>query len=273
MEALIVAAILGLVEGLTEFIPVSSTGHLIIVSEMLNLDHAKSDSFNIIIQLGAILAVVYLYRDRFADFFNWEKIKELKTLATQKTTTRLNLIHIAIAIIPVLGIGFVTRKLIKTYLFNTEVVIFSLIFVGIIMIVVEKFKPTPVVKSLDEITYLDSLIIGLGQCFALIPGVSRSGATMITGMLRRVDVKTSADFSFLISVPVISAATIYEFIKVYDQFNASDMLQLFVGFTVSFLIAIVGIKGFLVVLKRLSITPFAIYRILFGLFYYFLMRS
>lgn len=273
MEALIVAAILGLVEGLTEFIPVSSTGHLIIVSEMLKLDHAKSDSFNIIIQLGAILAVVYLYRDRFADFFNWEKIKELKTLATQKTTTRLNLIHIAIAIIPVLGIGFFTRKLIKTYLFNTDVVIFSLIFVGIIMIIVEKFKPAPVVKSLDELTYLDSLIIGLGQCFALIPGVSRSGATMITGMLRKVDVKTSADFSFLISVPVISAATIYEFIKVYDQFNASDMLQLFVGFAVSFLIAIVGIKGFLIVLKRLSITPFAIYRILFGLFYYFVMRS
>lgn len=272
MEALIAAAILGLVEGLTEFIPVSSTGHLIIVSEILKLDHAKSDSFNIIIQLGAILAVVYLYRDRFAEFFNWGKIKELKNLAKEKQTTRLNLIHIALAIIPILTIGFFTRKLIKTYLFNTDVVIFSLIFVGVIMIVVEKFKPRPNVKSLDEISYMDALIIGLGQCFALIPGVSRSGATMLTGMLRKIDVKTSADFSFLISVPVISAATIWEFIKVYDQFTASDMLQLLVGFTVSFLIAIVGIKGFLVVLKRLSITPFAIYRIIFGLAYYFIMR-
>ena len=104
MEALIIAAILGLVEGLTEFIPVSSTGHLIIVSELLHLDHAKSDSFNIIIQLGAILAVVYLYRERFYEFFNFQKIKELKTLISAKTTTRLNLIHIALAIIPVLAL-------------------------------------------------------------------------------------------------------------------------------------------------------------------------
>lgn len=272
MEALIIAAILGLVEGLTEFIPVSSTGHLIIVSEWLQLDHTKSDSFNIIIQLGAILAVVYLYKERFYEFFNWQKIKELKTLATQKTTQRLNLIHIALAIIPVLAIGFLTRKLIKTYLFNTDVVIFSLIFVGIIMIVVEKFKPKAQIKSLDELTYGDALVIGLGQCFALIPGVSRSGATMITGMLRKVDVKTSADFSFLISVPVISAATIYEFLKVYSQFSTDDLLQLMVGFIVSFLVAIAGIKGFLVVLKRLSITPFAIYRIIFGIAYYLLMK-
>lgn len=272
MEELIVAAILGLVEGLTEFIPVSSTGHLIIASELLKLDHAKSDSFNIIIQLGAILAVVYLYRDRFREFFNWQKIMELKELAKKKESTRLNLIHIAVAIIPVLAIGFVTRKLIKTYLFNTHVVVFSLIFVGILMIVVEKFKPKAQVHSLDEITYLDAFIIGLGQCFALIPGVSRSGATMLTGMLRKVDVKTSADFSFLISVPVISAATIYEFIKSYSLFSMSDLLSLLVGFSVSFLIAIVGIKGFLVVLKRLSITPFGIYRIVFGLVYYLFSR-
>jgi undecaprenyl-diphosphatase len=272
MEALIIAAILGLIEGLTEFIPVSSTGHLIIVSEWLQLDHTKSDSFNIIIQLGAILAVVYLYKERFYEFFNWQKIKELKNLATQKATQRLNLIHIALAIIPVLAIGFLTRKLIKTYLFNTDVVIFSLIFVGVIMIVVEKFKPRPQIKSLDELTYADALVIGLGQCFALIPGVSRSGATMITGMLRKVDVKTSADFSFLISVPVISAATIYEFLKVYSQFSTDDLLQLLVGFIVSFLVAIAGIKGFLVVLKRLSITPFAIYRIIFGIAYYLLMK-
>ena len=272
MEALIVAAILGLVEGLTEFIPVSSTGHLIIVSEWLNLDHTKSDSFNIIIQLGAILAVVYLYKERFYEFFNWQKIKELKTLATQKTTQRLNLIHIALAITPILGIGFVTRKFIKAHLFNTDVVIFSLIFVGVIMIVVEKFKPKAEILSLDELSYLDALVIGLGQCFALIPGVSRSGATMVTGMLRKVDVKTSADFSFLVSVPVISAATIYEFLKVYSLFSTDDLLQLLVGFVVSFLIAIVGIKGFLIVLKRLSITPFAIYRIIFGVTYYLLMK-
>lgn len=273
MEALIVAAILGLVEGLTEFIPVSSTGHLIIVSEMLKLDHAKSDSFNIIIQLGAILAVVFLYRERFLEFFNLNKIKELKNFRSPQVAGRLNLIHITLAIVPILAIGFVTRKLIKTYLFNTNVVVFSLIFVGILLIVAEKFKPKAEIHDLDSISYLDAFIIGLGQCFALIPGVSRSGATMITGMLRKVDVKTAADFSFLISVPVIGAATIYEFLKVYSQFSSSDLLELLVGFTVSFLIAIVGIKGFLIVLKRLSITPFAIYRIVFGLVYYLFTRS
>lgn len=272
MEALIVAAILGLVEGLTEFIPVSSTGHLILVSEWLHLDHAKSDSFNIIIQLGAILAVVFLYRERFFEFFNWQKIKDLKNIKGQTPDTRLNLVHIFCAIAPVLLIGFVTRKYIKAHLFNSHVVILSLIIVGIIMLIVDKFKPKPEIKSLDEISYTNAFIIGLGQCFALIPGVSRSGATMLTAMMRKVDVKTAADFSFLISVPVISAATIYEFLKVYSEFSSSDLLQLSVGFIVSFLIAVVGIKGFLVILKRLSITPFAIYRIAFGLLYYFIMK-
>jgi undecaprenyl-diphosphatase len=272
MEALIIAAILGIVEGLTEFIPVSSTGHLIIVSELLHLDHLKSDSFNIIIQLGAILAVVFLYRDRFKEFFNLEKIKELKALMSVKKTERLNLIHIAVAILPVLAIGFVTRKFIKAHLYNSHVVVFSLIVVGILMIVIERFKPKPIIHSVDDINYTDAFIIGLGQCFALIPGVSRSGATMLTAMIRKVDVKASADFSFLISVPVISAATIYELLKVYSTFNRSDFLGLFVGFTFSFLIAIVGIKGFLIVLKRLSLTPFGIYRIVFGLFYYLFTR-
>ncbi|NOT77842.1 MAG: undecaprenyl-diphosphate phosphatase [Bacteriovoracaceae bacterium] len=272
MESIINAAFLGLVEGLTEFIPVSSTGHLIIVSEFLKLDHTKSDSFNIIIQLGAILAVVYLYRERFYDFFNWKKIQELPSLIKTKNPDRLNLIHIFVAIMPILMIGFVSRKWIKTYLFNTDVVVASLILVGILMIIVEKFKPMPTVHSLDKLTYKEALIIGLGQCFALIPGVSRSGATMLTGMLIKIDVKTSADFSFLISVPVIAAATIYEFIKVYGQFTSADLWQLLVGFGVSFIVAIMGIKGFLIVLKRLSITPFAIYRIFFGLFYYFFSR-
>lgn len=268
MEALIIAAILGLVEGLTEFIPVSSTGHLIIASELLGLSHEQSDSFNIIIQFGAILAVVYLYRDRFADFFNIQKIKELKILVKAKSTSRLNLIHIALAIIPVLALGFISRKFIKAYLFNSNVVILSLIIVGILMIVIEKFKPEPVISNLDELTYKDAFVVGLGQCFALIPGVSRSGATMLTAMLRKIDVKTAADFSFLISVPVIGAATLYELLKSYQSFTSSGILHILVGFTVSFLIAVVGIKGFLVVLKRLSLTPFGIYRIIFGVFYY-----
>jgi len=272
MESIINAIILGIVEGLTEFIPVSSTGHLIIVSEWLNLDHQKSDSFNIIIQLGAILAVVFLYKERFLEFFNWKNIKALPRLLKEKKTPRLNLIHIALAIFPVLFIGFITRKWIKLHLYNSHVVVASLVVVGILMIIISKFKPKAEIHSLDELSYKDAFIIGIFQCFALIPGVSRSGATMLTSMMRKVDVKTSADFSFLISVPVISAATIYEFLKVYQSFTSSDLWQLLVGFVVSFIVAVIGIKGFLLVLKKLSLTPFGFYRILFGIFYYFLSR-
>ncbi len=272
MESLINAAILGIVEGLTEFIPVSSTGHLIIVSEWLKLDHLKSDSFNIIIQFGAILAVVFLYKDRFIEFFSWSKIKELPGLINIKNPNRLNLIHIAVAIFPVLFIGFITRKWIKAHLYNSHVVVASLVIVGVLMIIIEKYKPKPSLHSLDQLTYTDALVIGLFQCFALIPGVSRSGATMLTAMMRRIDVKTSADFSFLISVPVISAATIYEFLKVYALFSSSDLWQLLIGFSVSFVVAVIGIKGFLIVLKKLSITPFGYYRIFFGIIYYFFSR-
>ena len=181
---LITASILGIVEGLTEFLPVSSTGHLIIATDLLHKNQEDLVSFNIIIQFGAILAVVVLYWSRFKHLLNDNK---------------LNWKHIAIATTPVLGIGFITRKFIKHYLFNPSVVTFTTIFVALIIIYVEKRKPKPVIHSLDELTYKDTFIIGMGQCFALIPGVSRSGATMLTAMMRKVDVKTSADFSFLIS--------------------------------------------------------------------------
>ncbi len=266
MEALITAVILGLIEGLTEFLPVSSTGHLIIVSDLLHLNQEKYASFNIIIQLGAILAVVYLYHKKFLDLCNANSIKNLPRTFQQK---KLNLIHIGIAIIPALAIGFVSRHFIKTHLFNPHVVVKSLIVVGVIMIIVEKIKPKAQVSDVDEITYKDAFIIGLGQCWALIPGVSRSGATMLTAMMRKIDVKTSADFSFLISVPVITIATVYEFLKVYRSFNAADSLQLFAGFVVSFLVAVAAVKGFLTILKKLSLTPFALYRIALGLIYYF----
>lgn len=263
--------ILGIIEGLTEFLPVSSTGHLLIASELLNLKGAKTDSFNIIIQLGAILAVVFLYKKRFFSFFNITKLKELTDLEAIKNSKTLNLVHITLAILPILTIGFLARKFIKEYLFNTHVVIGSLIIVGVIMIIVERYRPRAQIKSLDHISYKDAFFIGLAQCFALIPGVSRSGSTMVMGMIRKIDVQTSADFSFLISVPVIGAATIYEFLKVYSEFSSDDLISLVIGFVVTFVVAIIGIKGFLIVLKRLSITPFAVYRIMIGIIYYFIM--
>lgn len=267
MEALYTSLILGIVEGLTEFLPVSSTGHLIMASDLLHLDQEKWASFNIIIQLGAILAIVFLYYTRFQDFVNPRKLMELKNNLSIKG---LNALHIAIAILPALAIGYVGRHFIKAHLFNPYVVCGSLVIVGIIMLIVEKIKPAPVIKSVDEMSYMDAFVIGLCQIFALIPGVSRSGATMMAAMMRKIDVRTSADFSFLISVPVITIATVYEFLKSMSSFNAGDAFQLFAGFVVSFIVAIAAVKGFLAVLKKLSLAPFAIYRIVAGLAYYFL---
>lgn len=270
MEALYTAIILGIIEGLTEFLPISSTGHLIIATDILRLNQEKYSSFNIIIQLGAILAVVVLYYNRFRNFLSLRNLMDLiKDLKNETPPSGLNSLHIAIAILPTLAIGYLSRHFIKAHLFNPYVVVSALVIVGVIMLIVEKFSPTATIKSVDEINYRDAFIIGFSQCFALIPGVSRSGATMLVAMMRKVDVKTAADFSFLISVPVIAIATAYEFLKSYSSFNASDSFQLFVGFIVSFIVALAAIKGFLAVLKKLSLAPFAFYRIFLGLWYYF----
>ncbi len=270
METLYTALILGIIEGLTEFLPVSSTGHLIIATDILHLNQEKYSSFNIIIQLGAILAVVFLYHNRFRNFLSIKNLLDhKKELEAGIAPTLLNSIHIAIAIVPTLAIGYLSRHFIKAHLFNPYVVVSSLVIVGIIMLIVEKFKPEPTIKSVDVLSYKDAFVIGMSQCFALIPGVSRSGATMVTAMIRKVDVKTAADFSFLISVPVITIATAYEFLKSYSSFNTSDVFQLFVGFVVSFIVALAAIKGFLAILKKLSLSPFAFYRIFLGLWYYF----
>lgn len=268
MSSILVAIILGIVEGLTEFLPVSSTGHLIIATDLLKQNQDALSSFNIIIQFGAILAVVVLYRERFIEFFNYKKIISLKNDYKVK---RLNLIHIALAVLPVLAIGFVTRKYIKAHFYNPYFVIFTTISVAFIMIIIEKFKPKAEIMTIDDISYKDAFIIGMGQCFALFPGVSRSGATILTSMVRKLEIKAAADFSFLISVPVITAATLYELLKSYHDFHSDQIIMLLIGLVVSFVVAILAIKTFLTVLKKLGLTPFAIYRIFFGLFYYYFM--
>lgn len=259
---MLAAIILGIIEGLTEFLPVSSTGHLIIATDFLKLNQVKYSSFNIIIQFGAILAVVFLYRERFIDFINIKKLKEIKT------SKNLNLFHIFLAIFPVLSIGFISRKMIKQYLYNPLFVVFTTVFVAIIMILIEKKKPEEKIFSLDQISYKNAFFIGLGQVFALFPGVSRSGSTMLTSMCLKINTKTAADFSFLISVPVISAATLYELLKSWNEFDSNQIGILIVGLLTSFMVAIFAIKTFITVLKKYGLTPFAYYRIIFGILYY-----
>lgn len=273
MELLFTTIILGMIEGLTEFLPVSSTGHLILATDIFKLNQEKYTSFNIIIQLGAIMAVVFLYHKRFQQFLNFKNLRQAKEdFKKGKIPTELNIIHISIAILPTLALGYLCRHFVKTHLYNSPVVVSSLIIVGILMLIILKIKPAPTVHSVDELSYQDALLIGFSQFFALIPGVSRSGATMLCAMMRKVDVKTAAHFSFLISVPIIGIATGYEFLKSYSSFNTQDLFQLFVGFSVSFIVAILAIKGFLAILTKLSLAPFAFYRIILGLWftYYFI---
>jgi undecaprenyl-diphosphatase len=254
--------ILGLVEGLTEFLPVSSTGHLILTSHLLNLPAEKYNSINIIIQLGAILAVIFLYPTRF------KKLLTFNALKFQRDPKELNLWHIFFAIMPALILGFFARHFIKNVLMTPTTVTVSLIVVGIFMIIGERLKPKVKVESIDAISYKDSLIIGIGQTFSLIPGVSRSGATILFSMGRGIDLKTSADFSFFISVPIITLATLYELLKSYHLFSSNDLGLLMFGLAISFGVAILGIKFFLKVLKHFSLTPFAIYRIILGIIFY-----
>ncbi len=267
MNEFITAFILGIVEGTTEFLPISSTGHLIIATQLLNKNQESLASFNIIIQLGAILAVLFLYKEQFVRLLNFKSLEPIK-LDQFNHPRHLNLIHIALSIFPVLAIGFLLRKWIKLHLYNPQTVTASLIVVGIIMLIIEKIKPKSEIHSIDHLSYQDALLIGIAQITALIPGVSRSGATMLMAMMRKIDVKISADFSFLISVPVIGLATLYELLKSYQDFNSDMLFSLLIGLFTSFVVAIIAIKTFLRILKKLSLTPFAIYRILFGLAYY-----
>jgi undecaprenyl-diphosphatase len=251
MSDIIKAVILGIVEGLTEFIPVSSTGHLILVGDGLSFKSANTATFEIAIQLGAILAVVVIYRGFFSQFLNYKNWlnKEAK--------------NILVAILPALIMGFFFHGLIKKYLFSSLTVVLALLVGGVIMIIAEKFlKKEAQTKQVEDITIKQSFIIGISQCFALWPGMSRSGSTIVGGLLAGLDHKTSAKFSFIIAVPVMFAAVGYDILKSLSSLTIIDLYLISIGFVVSFFVALLAIVSFIKILSRFKLTPFAIYRIL-----------
>ncbi len=251
---IIKAAILGIVEGLTEFIPVSSTGHLILASAVLPFSKGNAATFDIAIQLGAILSVVVLYRDFFIETFSpkgWLK-KDMKI--------------IAVAILPAILIGFITHSYIKHYLFSPFTVAIGLLVGAILMIVTEKIlRIKPTTKSIDEISYFQALGIGITQCFSLWPGFSRSGSTIVGGLLVGMDYKTSAKFSFIIAVPVMLLAVGYDLIKSASTLSLSDAYLIGVGFVMSFIVGMAAIVGFMKLLERFKLFPFAVYRIILAM--------
>jgi undecaprenyl-diphosphatase len=274
MEGIIKAILMGVVEGLTEFIPVSSTGHLIMVGEIIGFTGQKAATFEIAIQLGAILSIVFLYRDRFTRFLSGFNIQMLKeAINSDGNNHELNLVHVAIAILPVMVVGFFLHGIIKQYLFSSATVVVGLIIGGIIMIGVEqKFLKDSTTISLDSISYRQALGVGLAQCCALWPGVSRSGATIVGGLLMRMDHRSSAEFSFLIAVPVMFVATIYDLLKSWSLLGTDDLMMLAVGFTVSFICAWLSVVTFLKILSRWKLSPFGWYRIGVACLFYLLIN-
>lgn len=249
------AILMGLVEGLTEFLPVSSTGHLILFGDAIKFDTANASVFDVVIQMGAIAAVLVAYCKRFShvavSFFTEKKSRNFIWL-------------LLLAFLPAAVIGGVLHSAIKTHLFNPTVVAYSLIIGGLIMIAIDRLPLTPKIKDVDEIGFVDAIKIGFFQCLAMIPGVSRSGASIIGGMLTGLNKQTAAEFSFFLAVPTLTAAALYDLYKSWSVLNADDLGLMAVGFLSSFVFAMLVITFFIKLIVRFGFTPFALYRIVLG---------
>ncbi len=257
LHTLVVAFILGVVEGLTEFLPVSSTGHMIIVGSWLGFDDEKAKTFEVIIQLGSILAVVVMFWRRL---FGLIGIHFGAVPHEGRGKDHLTLGHILLAMIPAVVLGLVFHSTIKS-LFNPQNVMYALIVGGFLLLAAEWLKPkTPRATGLDDITYRQAFMIGCFQCLALWPGFSRSGATISGGMLVGVSRYAASEFSFILAVPMMMGATVLDLYKSWHFLSLTDLPMFAVGFTTAFLVALVAIKTFLKLIKRISFVPFAIYR-------------
>lgn len=271
MNALGIAAILGIVEGLTEFLPVSSTGHLIITGHLLGFVGERAASFEVVIQLGAILAVVCLYWQRFTRL-----IPSKKRLSFREPSALdgwRGLWRIALATFPALTVGYLARHTIKAELFNPAAVTAALALGGAAILLVERFKSSRPSNEVDRLTSWQALGIGLFQILALWPGTSRAAATIIGGMLVGLNRRGAAEFSFLIAVPVLFAASGYEIMKMRDQLGVQDALELGTGLMVSFVVALLAVKGFVRFLQHGKLSPFAWYRIIIAPIFYYLTRD
>ncbi|HHJ4542637.1 TPA: undecaprenyl-diphosphate phosphatase [Citrobacter freundii] len=257
MHSLLVAAILGVVEGLTEFLPVSSTGHMIIVGHLLGFEGDTAKTFEVVIQLGSILAVVVMFWRRL---FGLIGIHFGKAPHEGTGKGRLTLGHILLGMIPAVVLGLVFHDTIKS-LFNPINVMYALVVGGVLLIAAECLKPKePRAPGLDDMTYRQAFMIGCFQCLALWPGFSRSGATISGGMLMGVSRYAASEFSFLLAVPMMMGATALDLYKSWSFLSASVLPMFAVGFVTAFIVALVAIKTFLQLIKRISFIPFAIYR-------------
>ena len=250
------ALILGIVEGLTEFLPISSTGHQIIVADLLNFGGERAMAFNIIIQLGAILAVVWEFRKKIFDVV----LGLPKDRQAQRFTGNL-----LIAFFPAVILGVIFADMIHHYLFNPITVAAALVVGGVIMLWAERRQHTVHAETVDEMTWKDALKVGFAQCLAMIPGTSRSGATIIGGLLFGLSRKTATEFSFFLAMPTMVGAAVYSGYKYRDLFQQSDLPVFAIGFVTAFVFAMIAVRGLLKFIANHSYAVFAWYRIAFGL--------
>ncbi|BAV75061.1 UppP [Pseudomonas chlororaphis subsp. aurantiaca] len=250
------ALILGIVEGLTEFLPISSTGHQIIVADLLNFGGERAMAFNIIIQLGAILAVVWEFRRKILDV--------VTGLPTQRNAQRFT-INLLIAFLPAVVLGVIFADLIHEYLFNPITVATALVVGGVVMLWAERRQHEIHANSVDEISWKDALKVGFAQCLAMIPGTSRSGSTIIGGLLFGLSRKTATEFSFFLAMPTMVGAAVYSGYKYRNLFQPDDLPVFAIGFITSFIFAMIAVRGLLKFIANHSYAAFAWYRIAFGL--------
>lgn len=247
LEAIIIA----IVEGITEFLPVSSTGHMIIVEKLLNIPSTDfTKLFTVGIQLGAILAVVVLY---------WKKF--ISPIATKNFQFYGKLL---VAVIPALALGFIFSDTIDELLESTMTVAIALIAGGIVLLFIDKVFNKPIVETDEKISYLNALVIGIWQCIAMIPGVSRSAASIIGGMQQKLTRKLAAEFSFFLAVPTMAAATGYKLLKGYETITTEHIKLFVIGNVVAFIVALLAIKFFIGFLQKHGFRFFGYYRIIAG---------
>jgi undecaprenyl-diphosphatase len=257
---LVKSAIMGIVEGLTEFLPISSTGHLILAGALLGMDDAKGKVFDIAIQTGAILAVIIVY---------WQRIRDtITSLPTQRRAQRFAA-NVLVAFLPAVVLGLLFGKAIKAHLFTPVVVASAFIVGGFIILWAEKrharAETAPRIRDVDDMSGLDALKVGLVQCLAMIPGTSRSGATIIGGMLLGLSRKAATDFSFYLAIPTLIGAGVYSLYKERALFSMTDLPMFAVGLLFSFVSAWLCIRWLLRYIATHTFNGFAWYRIAFGI--------
>lgn len=266
MNDYMIAVILGIVEGFTEYLPVSSTGHMILVGDWLGFDGPRSSVFEVFIQLGAILSVLIIYKEKFIrmlyQYRCWNLFRRENWF---RTDTGLTLAHVAAGIVPVMGIGYLAHHAIKTYLFSAGTVIIGLIIGGLFMLAAEKAHMKVRCKDVEKMTIVQAFLVGAFQMLALWPGFSRSGSTIAGGLFLGMSRKAAADFSFIIAVPVMIVACFYDLLKSLSYLSGNDLVMIAIGFVTAFIVAYVSVLWFLKFLNKSTLASFAYYRFVVAL--------